>query len=700
MQSYSKSTSALPYSGNPYQSLSSSQQSKIFLENEPSTLSTFTHPKKEASAPKGLLRANTDSLINSHPNASRAPSKDSQIESRILGESVSSTSTFGSHYSSTSNQNEACIQQTKKIADQIKLVGSSVSFDKPQNISGRGRNRPPKKTIASETTSKTVKQKATVTETQKNQPNHKEVKKQSLETSKEFPTYVSGKVPVLKPNSKQIGLPNKLVLPTPVKRNATQPSTHDDGYISSDAASVTSENLAKPIQKSDTQPNPATHSQNQQDAVLLSGPPVITENKMNPIRFCLMYFEALDQWVNDPHEKTPKEIKLRAKSRIIESQNNGSTGLDLNGLGLCSVPPLFGLVGLTGLYLDDNKISSVSKSHFERLPALQEVSLSGNNFSSLDLSCFSKNSQLKRLYINRNQIDTLLIKDSEIPSSLEELNLSDNQIKSIDHLPLQKIVHLKTLDLSYNLIDQLDAYRLPNVKSLNLSNNRIIHATNNAFSGYDKLENLNLEHNQLNLGDGSFKVDLKPCHQLRVLKIGHNPLNNLTKLYLSKKNELTHLDCSHTLLRSLESLTSLPLEHLIGLDCAGNHLSKPTLNLDKYPKLKNISLENCSVSSLKHINLGKTHPLESMNLKGNNLGTCILKKGKAGFSVEIEGYTFPSLKKLRVELTDNNLSDDQIKILKLLKSNKEYGGPRFFNVDAYEHLPQQYHSWKEPKATH
>lgn len=190
------------------------------------------------------------------------------------------------------------------------------------------------------------------------------------------------------------------------------------------------------------------------------------------------------------------------------------------------------------------------------------------------------------------------LKHLEKVSNVELLSLVDNKIKEIKNL--EQFINLKTLWLSFNEIERIENIDyLSNLKYLSLQNNRI-----KEILGLRTLTNLK----ELKLNDNNIK-DIS----------GIKPLNRLTDLDLSNNTEIEDISKINNLISlknlNLEntSITEFPilnLNNLVELNLSKNLITEiPKLNL---PELKVLNLSNnliktmdslCQFPNLGYLNL-------------------------------------------------------------------------------------------------
>jgi internalin A len=140
-----------------------------------------------------------------------------------------------------------------------------------------------------------------------------------------------------------------------------------------------------------------------------------------------------------------------AQERIAKAAREKATKLDLNRLGLTSVPPEIGqLVSLTTLELFDNQLTSLPPE-IGQLKNLTELFLRSNQQISLPPE-IGQLANLTRLSVSKNHLTTLPPEIGQL-ASLSTLQLYDNQLRTLPE-DLRRISSLKALFLHEN--PQLD----------------------------------------------------------------------------------------------------------------------------------------------------------------------------------------------------------------------------------------------------
>jgi len=302
---------------------------------------------------------------------------------------------------------------------------------------------------------------------------------------------------------------------------------------------------------------------------------------------------------------------------IIEEYNEVSNDAVLTDLQLKSI---------TFLKCDNYKKDSFSLdiTGLEMLTNLEELSLSGNSLTSLNISTLK---QLRKLFVEVNNLSSLDISKNTL---LEELDVSNNKISSINTNNNNRLLKL---DLSDNDISTINLSANKQLEELYVANNNlstisidglenliIFNADNNniAGSGLSLVENLNLvkfsiSNNQLNtFSFGATNVKLEEVDL---------SFNNLTNLAINGNNSLKTLNVSNNQLTKLDISAFKFIETLIAND---NKISLYNLKLSN--SLKHIQLSNNMLSG--RLDLSSYFNLENLYLLNNGLTTINLDSCK------------------------------------------------------------------------
>lgn len=195
------------------------------------------------------------------------------------------------------------------------------------------------------------------------------------------------------------------------------------------------------------------------------------------------------------------------------------------------------------LYLSHNNIRKI-KSAFDLYKNLILLDLASNNLQMLGEKNFIANSRMETILLMYNNISDIQPNTFSGLIALKKLDLSYNIIETLNGTTFQQLKALQFLDLSFNNIRALnkDAFTgLHNLIHLNISNNFIVKFTFDLFRIHvPNLLSLNASNNQLDsLDDDQFNplakltsLDLSNCYISKVDKFAFRGMSNLRHLFL------------------------------------------------------------------------------------------------------------------------------------------------------------------------
>ncbi len=279
------------------------------------------------------------------------------------------------------------------------------------------------------------------------------------------------------------------------------------------------------------------------------------------------FLAGLQAWVElaAPEER---EARLEAMQRILSAKQTNSRGLELDGLGLSSIPAEIGnLTALTRLNLSYNQLTTLP-AEIGNLTALRELYFLSDKFSAPS---------------RYNQLTTLPTEIGNL-TALRSLDLYDNRLITLP-AEIGNLTALTRLNLSGNQLITLPAEigNLPALTHLNLGGNRLITLPAEIGNLAD-LSQLNLDCNQLTdlpaeIGNLTALRELRlersqltdlpewigNLTALRNLNLGQNQLTTLPE-WIGNLTALTYLGLSrnqlNTLPAEIENLTALTLLYL------------------------------------------------------------------------------------------------------------------------------------------
>lgn len=327
------------------------------------------------------------------------------------------------------------------------------------------------------------------------------------------------------------------------------------------------------------------------------------------------------------------------------------------------------------LDLQNNDISSIAESSFERLRNLTEMDLSNNQLRQLNLSNLLQLSYFQKLKIHHNHL--IDIPELGYHQSLSILSLQHNEIPALNVSILEKFPNLHTLDLSFNSIVDIPVNTFGNSSSLlhlSLSHNRIVTIEKGTFDNLTVLESLKLNKNKLtaipkelfkhlnslkhlelnanslsHIEGLSFQglmslVVLKLRHSsithlldgafyglnaIKKLQLDYNNISKVTKGWLYGLNSLQRLYLSHNVISHIEEDAWDSGKRLLELDMSNNQLqSISAKTFDKLYSLKRLILSNNMITYIEEDAFRSLSALQFLELKNNEVAWTIEDTGK------------------------------------------------------------------------
>jgi Leucine-rich repeat (LRR) protein len=272
-----------------------------------------------------------------------------------------------------------------------------------------------------------------------------------------------------------------------------------------------------------------------------------------------------------------------AQDRIATAHAEGREELDLQGLGLTSLPPtLFGLGKLRRLDLGGNRLAALPPE-IAGLTALQSLDLSNTQLTQLPPE-IARLTALRSLNLSNTQLTQL---PPEIPwlTALQYLFLSNTQITQLPP-EIARLTALQILFLSATQLSRLppEIARLTSLGYLDLRNTQLTQLPPE-IAGLTALYHLNLSNTQLT----QLPPEIPRLTALRSLNLSNTQLTQLPP-EIARLTALQRLDLRNTQLTELPpalgALTALAeaargdgQPFINGLHIEGNPLPDP------YPRL-------------------------------------------------------------------------------------------------------------------
>lgn len=277
--------------------------------------------------------------------------------------------------------------------------------------------------------------------------------------------------------------------------------------------------------------------------------------------------------------------------------------IDLSGNFLDKIESgIFEKINFTQIFLQGNKISSLSASAFQDLRRVKVIDLSYNNISTIKNGAFDTVPHLKTLNLSNNKLTAFKGDFFTSRTRVEELELSNNLITYL--YPNSFIIHkrLKSVNLARNKLTYFPTEILSSVKTLkniNLASNKITSLENgNDFSNFSKLRALDLSFNAINFLPGNAFIN---SSNLNFINLANNQLTALSETAFKGITRL-ELDLSNNRLSALpgEIFSRSNVFQLISLDLSNNSFGVfPTSALRKqYSSLETLNMSRNKLGKL------------------------------------------------------------------------------------------------------
>ncbi len=272
--------------------------------------------------------------------------------------------------------------------------------------------------------------------------------------------------------------------------------------------------------------------------------------------------------------------------------------------------PTLNINRVCSLYVNNENISDLTG--IEDFTALQYLSCSNNNLSSIDLS---HNKILTSLFCAFNQLTNLDVSHNTI---LTNIYCNNNHISTIDLTHNELLANLycynndfSNLDVSYNpVLTNLDCHS-NNLTSLDLSHNESLTTLNCSYNELNELKirdiaGLEIIYCHYNNLEG---IDLNNHSHLLNLNCSSN---NLLSLDVTDNKDLTYLNCNYNKIPELDITNNSRLGQLY---CRNNYISN-TLDASN---LRNLYTLECRNNNIPNLDVSQCSKLEELYCQGNDI---------------------------------------------------------------------------------
>jgi len=290
-----------------------------------------------------------------------------------------------------------------------------------------------------------------------------------------------------------------------------------------------------------------------------------------------------------------------------------SLNLSHNSISTLDNLSLTGLSSLQVLDLSHNLLGEVHEGVFQSLTSVVSLKLDSNRIRSLDKRVFSSLPNLEHLSLRDNPLGPIISPQVALPSSLLSLALADT---GLEEMPTFKLPRLRSLQLSGNPLGNIrELANLGNLEILDLANTSLAYMPPLAL--LTSLIHLDLSHNQIPSVENMAALPV-----LEKFSLSHNPF--LVYVHTPTLENLSFLSLSHS--PRLSSWTSEPLPSLTHLDLRKSAPSLPPPSL--LPSITSVklagSLFTCDCALKPWRDLLSSLPLSSRDSPTCSLGTPLL----------------------------------------------------------------------------
>ena len=253
---------------------------------------------------------------------------------------------------------------------------------------------------------------------------------------------------------------------------------------------------------------------------------------------------------------------------------------------------------LENLNLSGNKLSDINILDRVNFPELKELDLNNNEISDINPLKTVKFDKLEKLILNRNKISDINSLEKANFPELKELNLGSNEISDISVLQRVKFVKLKNLLLNNNKISEIIVLKNVNFK---------------------KLEDLNLYKN--NISDINIFKDVN-FEKLKKLLLGNNNIKDIKVLKDVNFDKIKTLDLEYNKINNIKIFENVDFKNLEILKLGSNEITDINIlkNVNFKENIKGLYLAKNKINDINVFDdIGKFKNLKTLTLVGNDI---------------------------------------------------------------------------------
>lgn len=267
---------------------------------------------------------------------------------------------------------------------------------------------------------------------------------------------------------------------------------------------------------------------------------------------------------------------------------NGSAKLQMLDLSINEIKDVdgttfAGLSNLKKLMLYDNELEKLPKDTFADLIRLEEINLSSNLLRIVEDDLFANCKRLNYIYLNDNLIGRISDKSLLKIDEIKFLELSRNELSSINlnisasalyanhnRLKSVRLNSIGYLSFFNNSITELEFDDKRGVLSLNVSTNELNATSLGSIGELSNIKSLDLSFNKL----GPLDIDaLLGMPKLQILNLQSTNLSGIGYGLFSHQTSLEQLDLSYNSMNELDLRKLTPLKALTTLFVEGNNIT-------------------------------------------------------------------------------------------------------------------------------
>ncbi|KAL4217990.1 TIR domain [Mactra antiquata] len=360
------------------------------------------------------------------------------------------------------------------------------------------------------------------------------------------------------------------------------------------------------------------------------------------------FTDVTSVWTKTPDELKYVSINCLTLGRYAEGQCACANSKE-NRTNQCQLETLedgtfSSLINLEVLDLSNNKIESISARALHGLSKLKYLSLSGNSMKTLPMSLFCPISNIVILSLRDNSLVTYPNDAFRCKRNFTELSI----------LELTGSTFISVSEHAFDL--------LPNVISVDLSNNSLNGVTKSSLAGAKSLQFLDLSQNQLS---ELFSHFCDYFSNLSYIILHDNKLTSFNFEILQQCSYLSYFDVSKNSIKEMVGNLS-NFNHLEVFNISDNALTSLELSVDESTSMKWLNLSFNELTEVPVAIIANLTELSFLDLSSNSISSTENFQGISdGFSKVI----FFDLSSNKISHVPNNTFSNMDMLQELILSN-------------------------------